>query len=844
MKKLQSAVYLILLSLVTATLVCSQVPEGGIRLNASTGTTFQKIGRCTVTIGSVEDQEFTEAIRVQTGEDLVNAWDAQLKFPAVEGVEAGDAVLVAFYARTLSSEEENGAGFLNVCIEHNVSFEKEIYQFVSIGNEWNEYYAPVQITHSLSVSQVSYLFHMGFISQTVEVADVRFLDYGESLSVDDLPLTETTFAGREPDAAWRAPAEERISRIRKGEMKVRVLDETGEPLDSAEIHIEMVRHQFGFGTAVVADRIIDNKVYRDHLFEMFNEAVFENDLKWPRFIQAGTHSKILRALDTLDAHHMRVRGHCIIWPSYNHMPDFVEDLGNVPEAVRQAVDEHIDEVTRFTEGRMVDWDVMNEPYSEHDLQDMLGDQVMADWYKRARLNDRGVKLFINEYAIISAGAKNKPKQDYLYDLIRYIDSLGGGIDGIGMQGHMDGELSSITKVYEVIDRFASLGKEIKVTEHDINLTQREVQADYTRDFMTIVFSHPSVKSLLLWGFWAGAHWRPDCALFDLDWSVRPHGEVWHDLIRNRWWTPVMDTVTDKQGEYSFDGFLGTYSYRVSDGTSERSGTFTLDHSHMNGLPNTVVISLDPSVPETVQITAGQPGYLCSGEETTLYAPGGEGLQYTWTLDSVALPDQTNSITVTEPGSYRVTVTKGEISLTSGPYLLEVRAVPETEITVEGENTFCEGDAATLHVTPEGELDYEWFRSDARVQWGGTSLETGLPGSYRVVATDNGCSSVSEPVILEMLPLSDPACATGTGPDQSSARLFPNPCRGTVMVDLAPGPENGHIIIELYDATGSLRSLKAARPVTSPFAMKIPGPGLYIVRIIRGETVQNYRLVAE
>ena len=187
-------------------------------------------------------------------------------------------------------------------------------------------------------------------------------------------------------------------------------------------------------TAVVADRIIDNKVYRDHLFEMFNEAVFENDLKWPRFIQAGTHSKILRALDTLDAHHMRVRGHCIIWPSYNHMPDFVEDLGNVPEAVRQAVDEHIDEVTRFTEGRLVDWDVMNEPYSEHDLQDMLGDQVMADWYKRARLNDRGVKLFINEYAIISAGAKNKPKQDYLYDLIRYIDSLGGGIDGIGMQG--------------------------------------------------------------------------------------------------------------------------------------------------------------------------------------------------------------------------------------------------------------------------------------------------------------------------------------------------------------------------------------------------------------------------
>lgn len=34
----------------------------------------------------------------------------------------------------------------------------------------------------------------------------------------------------------------------------------------------------------------------------------------------------------------------------------------------------------------------------------------------------------------------------------------------------------------------------------------------------------------LWGFWAGDHWIPHAALFRRDWSIKPNGRVYQDLV--------------------------------------------------------------------------------------------------------------------------------------------------------------------------------------------------------------------------------------------------------------------------------------------------------------------------
>jgi hypothetical protein len=419
----QKTVIAFLLIFTAMAAVNSQVPEGGIMMNATSGTTWQKIGKGEVTEIDVDGQPFTKGLRAVTGTDVVNHWDAQIQFPTATGIAAGDVVLVAFYARTISSVDETGEGSVTIVIENSTTWAKELSVRISIGSEWKQYYASAKCVSTLSPTQVRYAFQTGYRSQTIEVADVKFLNYKNTLTLDDLPVTEITYAGQDADAAWRAPAQERIEQIRKGQVDLAFFDGHGSRITDAEINIEMVRNSFGFGTAIPARVFMENEIFRNKVYELFNEVVFENDLKWPQFDPSSTH--LNRALDSLNNRNIPVRGHNIIWPAWRWLPSTLKSLENDPEALRQAIEKRIDDVTAFTRGRLNDWDVINEPWSERDIMNILGDEVMADWFKRVRKNDPDVKLYLNDYGIISGGGLNQAKQDYYYNLVQFIDDLGG-----------------------------------------------------------------------------------------------------------------------------------------------------------------------------------------------------------------------------------------------------------------------------------------------------------------------------------------------------------------------------------------------------------------------------------
>lgn len=82
-----------------------------------------------------------------------------------------------------------------------------------------------------------------------------------------------------------AEANQRIEQHRKTDITVLVLDSNGQPVPNAQVEVEMQRHAFRWGTAVVADLINSNSsinsIYRQKILENFNAVVFENDLKWP-----------------------------------------------------------------------------------------------------------------------------------------------------------------------------------------------------------------------------------------------------------------------------------------------------------------------------------------------------------------------------------------------------------------------------------------------------------------------------------------------------------------------------------------------------------------------------------
>ncbi len=85
-------------------------------------------------------------------------------------------------------------------------------------------------------------------------------------------------------ANWEPAADERIRDHRTAQLEVRVVDGDGDPVDGAEVAVEMREHEFGFGTAVNATTLLEETEegdeYREYIPELFNKAVLENGHKW------------------------------------------------------------------------------------------------------------------------------------------------------------------------------------------------------------------------------------------------------------------------------------------------------------------------------------------------------------------------------------------------------------------------------------------------------------------------------------------------------------------------------------------------------------------------------------
>ena len=120
------------------------------------------------------------------------------------------------------------------------------------------------------------------------------------------------------------------------------------------------------------------------------------------------------------------------------------------------------------------------------------------------------------------------------------------------------------RLWWVLERYAKAFPDlkIKITEFDVSTRDEAFQAAYTRDFMTLVFSHPSVAGIQHWGFWEGAHWKPEAALYRRDWSEKPNLLAYRDLVFNQWWT-LETGSTGLDGAFAGRGFLGRHRVTVT-----------------------------------------------------------------------------------------------------------------------------------------------------------------------------------------------------------------------------------------------------------------------------------------
>jgi GH35 family endo-1,4-beta-xylanase len=423
------------------------------------------------------------------------------------------------------------------------------------------YQVPFLAHRDFAVGEASILFRLGYANQSFELGGVSVVSFQKTRTVNSLPSRGFEYPGIEPNASWRQAANARIDQYRKANLNVRVVDANGNAVSGATVKVEMQRHAFPFGSAVDATKLFNDQTYQNNVVKLFNRVVLENDLKWPTW-ECCTRNVGLQALDFFASKGISVRGHNLIWPVDEDyiLPDDVRNLvgsGN-KAALRQRIDEHFQDILGATQGKIVEWDVINEPSVNKFVTNLLGEDELAAWLRRAKQLEPKAKMFINDYGNLGEGTLDVEYKR----ILQRMKTLGAPLEGIGLQGHFSWDLTPPEELHQRLNDFAKFGVPLAITEFDVNIADENLQAAYLRDALTVAFANPGVNSFLIWGFWEGQHWLPQAALYRLDWSIKPNGRVWNDLIFKEWWTNTSGT-SNSSGNYSSRGFLGQYKITVS-----------------------------------------------------------------------------------------------------------------------------------------------------------------------------------------------------------------------------------------------------------------------------------------
>jgi len=264
-------------------------------------------------------------------------------------------------------------------------------------------------------------------------------------------------------------------------------------------------------------------------------------------------------------------GH-LVWPAWKWMPpqvktDYEAHVAAKGEAaarewLRAEVRQQIRDVVSANRGKISAYNVVNETRSSRDLLQILGQDELVEWFKVAREADPEAVLFINENAIERPGEK----ADIYANTIQFLLDRKAPLDAIGLQGHTGA--GSIEDFEVGLARFGKFGLPVEITEFDTVTPDEQFQADFTRDFMTICFAEPSIRAFVMWGYWDGQHWLSDAPIYYRDWSLKPSGQFYKDLVFNQWWTNVQGT-SDNKGNYKTRAFLGDYTVTASLGGKTR-----------------------------------------------------------------------------------------------------------------------------------------------------------------------------------------------------------------------------------------------------------------------------------
>ncbi|KAF3909995.1 Exoglucanase [Arthrobotrys entomopaga] len=231
----------------------------------------------------------------------------------------------------------------------------------------------------------------------------------------------------------------------------------------------------------------------------------------------------------------KFRGHCLVW--YNQLPDWVTSGTWNSTSLTAVLQNHITtEVTHF-KGKMMHWDVINEPFNEDGTYrsniwyEIIGPDYIPIALRAAAAADPAAKLYINEYNVEGIN----PKSTALLNLFKCLKAADVPIHGLGIQGHLIvGQVP--TDMPANFNRMVAAGADIAITELDIRMdvppaNQTEMWAQQAADYATVAYACKVTgrcQGITIWDITDKNSWIPgvfagqgDALPWDVNYQKKP-----------------------------------------------------------------------------------------------------------------------------------------------------------------------------------------------------------------------------------------------------------------------------------------------------------------------------------
>lgn len=201
-------------------------------------------------------------------------------------------------------------------------------------------------------------------------------------------------------------------------------------------------------------------------------------------------------------------------------------------------------------------DVVNEPlHAPPSYKNAIGGDGVTGWdwiiwsFEQARNAFPNAELHLNEYGIIS-----NPNAAMQYVEIINLLKERNLIDGIGIQSHhFNMNNVSVSTMNQVLDMLAATGVPIYVSELDMSGDDQTQLARYQEKF-PVLWEHPAVKGITLWGYKEGETWAENTHLITSSGVERPALQ-WLKQYFNS--PPSSGTSAYANFESGLDGWFGT-----------------------------------------------------------------------------------------------------------------------------------------------------------------------------------------------------------------------------------------------------------------------------------------------